>query len=354
MRDRFRLQFFQNSLSAPVIEASPSSIIAGKPGQRVTATRLASRVCCRQSSELAVACVLGGLVAACAGCWAQGGGQAGTQSGAQEDPGRLVRETVYNELHDHDRHGYWRYWVQQKDDNGSRIEEQVETVDGPVGRLFIQNGRPLDEEREELERAKLLNLRNSRSEQASRRQAYREDEQRVGRILALLPDAFIYQDVGMENDSRHLRYTPNPKYSAHSIEAKVFHQLSGDLWIDARMKRMRRLEGHLNDNVDFGFGMLGRVSKGSWFRMVRNQVSDNDWKTEGLEVHVSGRALMFKTIAQETSEVRGGFEAVPPAMTLEQGLKMLEQTVAAREAAMATSRVNPAALVMGRSGEPRR
>ena len=27
---------------------------------------------------------------------------------------QLVREVVYNELHDHDRHGYWRYWIERR------------------------------------------------------------------------------------------------------------------------------------------------------------------------------------------------------------------------------------------------
>jgi hypothetical protein len=276
------------------------------------------------------------------------------QNATVEDPGRLVRETVYNELHDHDRHGYWRYWVQQQTHNGTRMEEQVETVDGPVGRLLLQNGQPLDEQGEQLERSKLLSLRNSPSEQASRRQSYREDEQRIGRILALLPDAFLYQDAGTENYCRHLRYTPNPKYTAHSVEARVFHQLSGDLWIDTRMKRLRRLDGRLKDDVNFGFGMLGRVNKGGWFRMVRTQVADNEWKTERLEVHMSGKALMLKSIAHDTSELRGGFEPVTPAMSFEQGLKVLEQTVAASQAAMATGRVSPATLVTERISGPGR
>lgn len=267
-----------------------------------------------------------------------------------------MRETVYNELHDHDRHGYWRYWVQQQTRKGPRIEQQVETLDGPVGRLLLENGQPLDDKGERLERSKLLTLRNSPSEQANRRRAHREDEERIGRILVLLPDAFIYQEAGIENNCRHLRFTPNPRYSAHSIEGRVFQQLTGDLWIDARMKRMRRLEGRLNDDVTFGFGMLGRVNKGSWFRMVRTQVAENEWKTERLDVHMNGKALMFKSIAHDTSEVRGGFETVPAAMSLEQGLKVLEQTVAAREAAMATGRVSPVALMMeraaGRTGRP--
>jgi hypothetical protein len=27
---------------------------------------------------------------------------------------QLAREVVYNELHDHDRHGHWRYWIEHQ------------------------------------------------------------------------------------------------------------------------------------------------------------------------------------------------------------------------------------------------
>ena len=74
------------------------------------------------------------------------------------------------------------------------------------------------------------------------------------------------------------------------------------------------------DNVDFGLGLLGRLDKGGWFRMERVRVSATEWKTQRLEVHLSGRALMLKTIARETSELRRGFVAVPAGMTLSQGM----------------------------------
>ncbi|HKF46204.1 MAG TPA: hypothetical protein VKB38_02525 [Terracidiphilus sp.] len=254
------------------------------------------------------------------------------QQGAQEEPGKLVREVVYNELHDHDLHGYWRYWVERHSPNDVRVEEQVETSDGPIARAVSSNGQPVSEQVAEKEETRLRELASSPGERANLRQSYRDDEKRVGRILAMLPDAFAFQDEGTDNGIRHLRFSPSPSYSAHCIEARVFHQLSGDLFIDVRMKRMKKLEGHLNDNVDFGMGLLGRVNKGGWFRMVRTQVSPTEWKTERLEVHMNGRALLFKTLAHDTSEVRGGFEAVPPKMSLEQGLRVLNETVAARQA----------------------
>jgi hypothetical protein len=279
--------------------------------------------------------ILAGVLAAASGvCCAQ--------PGPQEEPGKLVREVVYNELHDHDRHGNWRYWVQRHSAGGDRVEEQVETSDGPVARAVLSNGQPVSEQVAGQEETRLRELAGSPSERANLRQSYRDDERRVGRILAMLPDGFVYQDEGTDGGVRHLRFTPNPGYSAHCIEARVFHQLSGDLFVDVRMKRMKQLEGHLNDNVDFGMGLLGRVNKGSWFRMVRTQVSSTEWKTERLEVHMNGRALLFKTLARDTSEVRGGFEAVPPRMSLEQGLHLLDETVAAQQAG---GRFSPVSVV---------
>ena len=240
-------------------------------------------------------------------------------------PGQLVRETVYNELHDHDRHGYWRYWIEHRNGQQVQVEEQVETADGPVKRLVLRNGQPLDAAANQAEQKRLQQLLASPSEQARQRQSYAEDEHRIGRILGLLPDAFLYQDAGDENGLRHLRFRPNPAYPAHSIEARVFHAMSGDLWIDSRMKRMARLDGHLEENLEFGFGLLGRLNKGGWFRLERTAASATDWKTMRLEVHMSGRALLFKTIARETSELRGGFQPVPAAMNLSQGLTLLSQ-----------------------------
>jgi len=43
----------------------------------------------------------------------------------------------------------------------------------------------------------------------------------------------------------------------------------------------------------------------------RTRVSATDWKTERLEVHIAGRALLVKSFARETSERRGGFCPCP-------------------------------------------
>lgn len=239
--------------------------------------------------------------------------------------GQLVREVVYNELNDHASHGYWRYWVEKRTQAGTRVEEQVETPQGPVTRLAETNGRPLNASALEQEQARLDRLVHSPAEQARHLEQYNEDEQRIGRILALLPDAFLYEYDGAGDNWYRLRFRPNPSFPAHSIEARVFHAMSGTLCIDSRMKRLSRLEGSVGENVDFGFGILGRLYKGGWFRLVRTQVSPTDWKTAELEVHMSIRALLVKTFAKETSETRRGFTSVPAGMNLSQAMHLLSQ-----------------------------
>jgi hypothetical protein len=278
-----------------------------------------------------VVCILAGALAATS---ATSGASQQSQSPTQLEPAiTLVREVVYNELHDHEQHGWWRYWIEKRAPRETLLEEQVETSDGPLTRVKLLNGNPLDAKGERQEEERLQSLLNSPAEQASHKQAYLEDEKRIGRIVALLPEAFLYEDRGEENGLRHLHFQPNPNYPPHSIEARIFHAMSGDLWIDSRMKRMAELNGRLQENVDFGYGFLGRLYKGGWFELRRTQVSPVDWKTERLEIHMNGRAMLFKTIARETSEVRGGFVAVPAAMNLSQGMRLLDETSASKSQA---------------------
>jgi hypothetical protein len=246
----------------------------------------------------------------------------------QLSAGQLVRDVVYNELNDHQGHGYWRYWIERRTTRETRLEDQVETTQGPITRLAQTDGHPLSPETQQQEQARLERLLNSPAEQARHRQAYQEDEQRIGRILALLPDAFLYEYDGQEDGCYRLRFRPNPDYPARSIEARIFHAMSGTLWVDARFKRLARLDGRVQENVDFGYGILGRLYKGGWFQLERAQVSATDWKTVRLEVHMTARALLVKTFAKETSEERGGFTPVPANLNLAQGMALLDQTEA--------------------------
>jgi hypothetical protein len=251
-------------------------------------------------------------------------------------PAQLVREVVYNELHDHQAHGYWRYWIKRRTPNGTLIEQQVETASGPIARVVLGNGAPLSEGALEQEQARLVRLETSSQEQARHLRQYRQDEARIGTITALLPDAFLYDYEGEVNGCYLLYFRPNPAYPPRSIEARIFHAMSGTLLVDARYKRLAGLEGHVDENVDFGFGILGRLEKGGWFKLARIRVSDTDWKTERLEMHMNIRALLVTSFARETSEVRGEFTPIPAGISVAQGIALLDQPQPSGLAALPT------------------
>jgi hypothetical protein len=297
--------------------------------------------------------ILLGCAAAIAALWpVMTPGESNGAASHRPDFVYLVREVVYNELHDHDTHGYWRYWIEKHSDKGTQLQEQVETKDGPVTRVKLANGRELSADAREQEERKLARLMSSPSEQAQHRKDYAEDEKRIGRIVALLPEAFLYEPAEYVARSEampecacyHMRFRPNPAYPAHSIEARIFHAMSGDLWISIDQKRMVKLDGKLRENVDFGYGILGRLNRDGWFRLERTQVGGDghgDWKTKRLEIHMNGRAMLFKTIARETSEVRGGFEPVASGLSLEQAAALVgrepESVPGARTVALVTA-----------------
>ena len=141
--------------------------------------------------------------------------------------GQLVREVIYNEQHDHERHGYWRYWVQRRAQGVTRLEEQVETADGPATRLDMSDNQPLSPQAQRQEQQRLEQLLVSPNEQARHLKQYDDDEERIGRILALLPASFVYEYDGEDNGCYRLKFRPNVDDTSHSIESRIFHAMSG-------------------------------------------------------------------------------------------------------------------------------
>jgi len=240
-------------------------------------------------------------------------------------PVQLAREVVYNELHDHSTHGYWRFRVTSHVQGRILVADQVETKDGPVSRTALADGKPLSAQYSQLEDARLLRLLHSPAEQGQQRREHQQDEQRIGQILAQLPDAFLFDYEGLQNNFFCLHFHPDPTYSSSSVEGRVFHAMSGTLMIDMHTRRLALLEGHVDNNVDFGYGILGRVYKGGWFLLERTQVSPTEWKTKRLEIHMNIRALMVKSFTKETSETRGDFMRVASDTSLAQGILLLER-----------------------------
>ena len=88
--------------------------------------------------------------------------------------------------------------------------------------------------------------------------------------------------------------------------------MDGILLIDAKQIRLAKLSGTLVSDVEFGFGILGKLQKGGTFEVVQSEISPHDWEVSLLDVQISGRALFFHTIGEQQHEVKSQFAPVRP------------------------------------------
>jgi hypothetical protein len=245
---------------------------------------------------------------------------------AAESPQQLIKDVVFNELADHRHHGFFEYVDTKRTGQQTVIKAEIETTSGRVHRVLSQDGKPLSAEEEMEEQRRLDALLHDAGQQQKLQRDYQGDEDRIARIVGLLPDGFLYQFDGVEGEDIRLTYQPNPAFKPPTYEARVFHGMAGTLWVNAREKRLSRLQGRLVANVDFGYGLLGRLDKGGSFDMERVEATPGNWKTRVLNVHITGHVILLKNIGKDQEELRSDFHQVPGNLTLEEAEAVLERS----------------------------
>lgn len=251
----------------------------------------------------------------------------GQNDDAARDPVALVRRASQNELKtEHGNHPY-RYQLHKIDDSKVTTKEIVETKDGDVARLVAVDDKPLDPEARQTEIDRLKNLFAHPELQAHRHKKEQEDSDRANEMLRMLPDAFIYKYEGMvdgpNGPCHRLSFQPNPNFDPPDREGQVYHGMAGELWIDKGQERMVKLDAHLIADVDFGWGILGRLYKGGSILVEQADVGEHHWETTHMKLSLTGKALMIKPLSFQTTEDASHFEPVPPEMGYQNAIKML-------------------------------
>jgi hypothetical protein len=246
------------------------------------------------------------------------------------DPVTLVRHAAQNELKSSNGNHPYRYQLHKIDDGKVTTKEIVETKDGDVARLISVNDKPLDSEAQQAEIERLNNLAAHPELQEHRRKREKEDSDRANEMIRLLPDAFLYKYEGMADGPNgpcyRLSFQPNPNFKPPDREGEVYHGMAGELWVDKTQERMVKLDAHLIADVDFGWGILGRLYKGGSILVEQADVGEHHWETTHMKLSLTGKALLIKNLNFQTTEDASHFEAVPPEMGYQNAIKMLLNT----------------------------
>jgi hypothetical protein len=240
---------------------------------------------------------------------------------AQSSPplaAELVNMVVTNELADRLERHKWMYVIEKQDGKQTLTEEQVETKDGPLYRLLAIDGRPLDAGQHQQDDTRIHRLLHDPGEQLKVKRAHDEDEQKLEMLMRVMPGAFLYDYDGVEGNLVRVRFRPNPNYDPSTYEARVVHSLAGTILIDSPQKRLVKLSGQLTSPVEFGYGLLGRIDNGGTVEIGRVEVGPLQWKTAVINIQLSGRLVLFKSISKQENEIRSDFRAVPDDLSLTQ------------------------------------
>jgi hypothetical protein len=240
----------------------------------------------------------------------------------------LVRAVVANELKPQDgSHGRWMYRVEREEQGNKKTREVVQTGLGSLDRLVAVNGQPLNAKEQKDEMARIGNLARNPAEQQRLEQTKEKDAEQCKTFFKLLPDALTFIYAGRDGDLIKLSYRPNPSFQPPSREARVFHEMEGEVWVHEAQRRLVRIRGQLIADVKFAGGLLGHLEKGGHFNVEQRELLPGQWDLTFMEVDMKGKALLFKTIAVKETEYRTDFRTVPEGLSLAEAADILVKEV---------------------------
>jgi hypothetical protein len=254
------------------------------------------------------------------------------QTAASMSPGEaqaLVSRAVHNELNTHDGLKF-RFTIRKSDEKGITTKQVIQTGDGDVARLIAIGDKPLSPEQAATEKQRLDNLLNHPEIQLHRKNREHEDESRGDELARVLPDAFTFTYAGMAETSSgpaiKLAFVPNPNFNPPDYEARVFHGMAGEVWIDQRQERMARFEAHLISDVEFGWGIFGRLFKGGTILVEAQDVGNHHWDQTHERLNLTGKELIFKDLVINTDEAETNYQQVPGNWSYKDAIHALEST----------------------------
>ena len=222
-----------------------------------------------------------------------------------EDARQFVQRAVQSELHaDENDHTRWMFF--ETDRTPARNVEQwvAQTREGALVRVVRTNGQLVSESEQRQKMDAFLHDWTARSKQKKSEQ---HDDEQATEMLNLLPQAFLWTDVGANGDLRILHFKPNPQFRPPDLESRVFASMEGDMAVDSHQLRIASLKGRLIRDVRIWGGLIGNLNAGGTFDVERRETGPGIWQITETHINIQGHALLFKNISEQEDDVKSRF-----------------------------------------------
>jgi hypothetical protein len=249
-------------------------------------------------------------------------------------PAELVRQTVENEINSSNTTKFI-FREREETGHGTQTKLIVETKEMAAGMLVAINDKPLTEEERRNEQARLDDLVNNPQELKKKLKADKEDTEHTNRIMNALPTAFLYEPDGVQMGTKEqgnpgdelvrLKFRPNPDYDPPTHTEQVLTGMAGYMLIDKSKHRIAKIDGTLEKEVGFGWGILGRLNKGGRFVVQQGTMGTGTWQVTRMDLDLTGKILLFKKLVVKSSQTYSDFHEAPPNLTFAQGVEFLKK-----------------------------
>ena len=238
-----------------------------------------------------------------------------------QDANAILREAVQTELNvEKTDRARWRYRDDERDQG--LVSIVVQTDAGSVKRLMERNGHPLSAEEARTEDQRVQAFIHDPAAVAKKRRDGQSDDKSARELLTMMPDAFLWTLKDANGENYTLGFEPNPSFRPPDMEARVMGMMGGEMLVDKREHRMRTLSGRLTQDVNIGFGLLGRMKEGGTFRVERREIKPGLWQITETHVHIDGKALLFKSIGEQQDEIQTDWTQIPNGTSLEKAAEL--------------------------------
>lgn len=178
----------------------------------------------------------------------------------------------------------------------SLVGERLMVKGASVYRVLERDGQKLNKDEAQQEEKRITKMvghtKTGRSKKSGENEWVREAH-----------EALNFKLLGQEQMSGRkvwvLECTPNPGYEAKNTRARVFEKMKGKLWIDQADRELIRVDAETFDDIDIGFGILGRVTRGTRLQLARTRLPEGEWVLESQMIRFGARVMMVKWIRNE-------------------------------------------------------
>jgi hypothetical protein len=237
-------------------------------------------------------------------------------AGHGQDAKQFVQQAVQTELNaDRNDHSHWIYFETDRRPERTVKQWVAETRNGDLDRVVELDGHAVSASDQ---RAKMDSFVQDASARSKQRKGEQHDDKQAEQMLQMLPQAFIWTNLGVKGSNMILHFRPDPNFSPPDLEARVFAAMEGDMAVETEQHRIVSLKGRMIHDVKFFGGLFGGLYAGGTFDVERRETGKSVWQITETHVHIQGRALIFKTISEQEDDEKTKFKFIPPDTSLQQ------------------------------------